>query len=183
MIATCRVVLPATMVRLSAGRMGFSQGEQTLMFLAGANSIFYGEQLLTTPNPEVSRAEQCSWGNTPRHTHSADEYHQSSHCVLNLLSFLPPLLSSPPPSFFQVDKDRQLFAALGLKGKVRESTSDIITPMTEIHSYHETDAAALHSMLMPPLLPSSISPFRHPTQLRWAPTPARVCLSPTRQCA
>lgn len=54
MIATCRVVLPATMVRLSAGRMGFSQGEQTLMFLAGANSIFYGEQLLTTANPEVS---------------------------------------------------------------------------------------------------------------------------------
>ena len=53
MIATCRVVLPSTMVRLSAGRMGFSQGEQTLMFLAGANSIFYGEQLLTTPNPEV----------------------------------------------------------------------------------------------------------------------------------
>lgn len=54
MIATCRVVLPATMVRLSAGRMGFSQGEQTLMFLAGANSIFYGEQLLTTANPEVT---------------------------------------------------------------------------------------------------------------------------------
>ena len=53
MIATCRVVLPSTMVRLSAGRMGFSEGEQTLMFLAGANSIFYGDQLLTTRNPEV----------------------------------------------------------------------------------------------------------------------------------
>lgn len=58
MIATCRVVLPSTMVRLSAGRMGFSQGEQTLMFLAGANSIFYGEQLLTTPNPEVRGGER-----------------------------------------------------------------------------------------------------------------------------
>jgi hypothetical protein len=42
------------MVRLSAGRGGFSQGEQTLMFMAGANSIFYGEQLLTTVNPEVN---------------------------------------------------------------------------------------------------------------------------------
>jgi biotin synthase len=70
MIATCRVVLPATMVRLSAGRMGFSQGEQTLMFLAGANSIFYGEQLLTTPNPEVSRTEQMAVHNT----RSTDEY-------------------------------------------------------------------------------------------------------------
>ena len=68
MIATSRVVLPKTMVRLSAGRMGFTQGEQTLMFMAGANSIFYGDQLLTTPNPEV-------------------------------------------------DKDKELFAALGLQGK------------------------------------------------------------------
>ena len=68
MIATCRVVLPATMVRLSAGRMGFSQGEQTLMFLAGANSIFYGEQLLTTANPEVSNSS------TSRpHLHMASE--------------------------------------------------------------------------------------------------------------
>lgn len=55
--------------------MGFSQGEQTLMFLAGANSIFYGEQLLTTPNPEV-------------------------------------------------DKDKQLFKALGLKGKVKIFSTD-----------------------------------------------------------
>jgi biotin synthase len=68
MIATSRIVLPRTMVRLSAGRMGFTQAEQTLMFLAGANSIFYGDQLLTTPNPEV-------------------------------------------------DKDKELFAALGLQGK------------------------------------------------------------------
>lgn len=54
MIATARVVLPRTMVRLSAGRLEFSQGEQALMFLAGANSIFNGDKLLTTPNPELS---------------------------------------------------------------------------------------------------------------------------------
>jgi len=54
MIATARVILPKTMVRLSAGRLEFSPGEQALMFMAGANSIFNGDKLLTTPNPEFS---------------------------------------------------------------------------------------------------------------------------------
>lgn len=53
MIATARIVMPKTIVRLSAGRMSYSMSEQALMFMAGANSIFYGEQLLTTPNPQV----------------------------------------------------------------------------------------------------------------------------------
>jgi biotin synthase len=52
MIATARIVMPRTMVRLSAGRMSFSQAEQYLMFQAGANSIFNGDKLLTTANPE-----------------------------------------------------------------------------------------------------------------------------------
>ena len=51
MIATARILMPATMVRLSAGRTGMSQAEQALCFLAGANSIFAGDKLLTTPNP------------------------------------------------------------------------------------------------------------------------------------
>ena len=51
MIATARILMPATMVRLSAGRAEFSQAEQALCFMAGANSIFAGEKLLTTPNP------------------------------------------------------------------------------------------------------------------------------------
>lgn len=51
MIAAARVVLPRTMVRLSAGRLEFAPGEQALMFMAGANSIFNGDKLLTTPNP------------------------------------------------------------------------------------------------------------------------------------
>nr|GMD85455.1 biotin synthase [Ipomoea batatas] len=50
MIATARIVMPEAMVRLSAGRVRFSMPEQTLCFLAGANSIFTGEKLLTTPN-------------------------------------------------------------------------------------------------------------------------------------
>ncbi|PQM40319.1 biotin synthase [Prunus yedoensis var. nudiflora] len=50
MIATARIVMPKAMVRLSAGRVKFSMPEQALCFLAGANSIFTGEKLLTTPN-------------------------------------------------------------------------------------------------------------------------------------
>jgi biotin synthase len=51
MIATARILMPATMVRLSAGRTDMSVAEQAMCFLAGANSIFAGDKLLTTPNP------------------------------------------------------------------------------------------------------------------------------------
>jgi biotin synthase len=50
-IATARILMPASRVRLAAGRRGLSQEAVTLCFLAGANSIFSGEKLLTTPNP------------------------------------------------------------------------------------------------------------------------------------
>lgn len=50
MIGTARIIMPKAMVRLSAGRVRFSMPEQALCFLAGANSIFTGEKLLTTPN-------------------------------------------------------------------------------------------------------------------------------------
>jgi biotin synthase len=52
MIATARITMPKAMVRLSAGRVMMNMEEQALCFLAGANSIFAGEKLLTTPNPE-----------------------------------------------------------------------------------------------------------------------------------
>jgi biotin synthase len=55
MIATARILMPATMVRLSAGRMDLSAAEQALCFLAGANSIFAGEKLLTTANPSAEQ--------------------------------------------------------------------------------------------------------------------------------
>jgi biotin synthase len=51
MIATARILMPRTMVRLSAGRNDMSIAEQALCFMAGANSIFAGNKLLTTPNP------------------------------------------------------------------------------------------------------------------------------------
>ena len=52
MIATARILMPKAMVRLSAGRQQMSQEAQLLCMLAGANSIFFGEKLLTTGNPE-----------------------------------------------------------------------------------------------------------------------------------
>jgi biotin synthase len=54
-IAAARLMMPQAHVRLSAGRQGMSDELQTLCFLAGANSIFYGEKLLTTGNPDVER--------------------------------------------------------------------------------------------------------------------------------
>jgi biotin synthase len=52
MIATARITMPKARVRLSAGRVRMSAPEQALCFLAGANSIFTGDKLLTTPNPD-----------------------------------------------------------------------------------------------------------------------------------
>jgi biotin synthase len=54
-IAVARICMPASVVRLSAGREDMSEETQTLCFLAGANSIFYGPKLLTTPNPGRDR--------------------------------------------------------------------------------------------------------------------------------
>ena len=53
MIATARILMPKAMVRLSAGRVRMNTEEQALCFLAGANSIFAGDKLLTTPNPDT----------------------------------------------------------------------------------------------------------------------------------
>jgi biotin synthase len=58
MIATARILLPRSMVRLSAGRLQLSDEAQALCFLAGANSIFAGDRLLTTPNPSADADRQ-----------------------------------------------------------------------------------------------------------------------------
>ncbi len=59
-IAVARLMMPRAQVRLSAGRQAMSDELQALCFLAGANSIFYGEKLLTTGNPDVER-DRSSW--------------------------------------------------------------------------------------------------------------------------
>jgi biotin synthase len=66
-IAVARITMPKSMVRLSAGREGMAEETQALCFLAGANSIFYGPKLLTTPNPaeDSDRALFAKLGLTP----------------------------------------------------------------------------------------------------------------------
>jgi len=54
-IACARITMPRSAVRLSAGRADMPEAVQALCFLAGANSIFYGDKLLTTGNPEAAR--------------------------------------------------------------------------------------------------------------------------------
>ena len=55
MVATTRIIMPETQVRLSAGRTNMTEEGQTLCFFAGANSIFAGDKLLTTPNPDINQ--------------------------------------------------------------------------------------------------------------------------------
>jgi biotin synthase len=57
-IATARIVMPASFVRLSAGRLSLTDEAQALCFLAGANSVFLGDRLLTTPNPGQHHDDQ-----------------------------------------------------------------------------------------------------------------------------
>lgn len=74
MIATARILMPKTMVRLSAGREQMDVTEQALCFLAGANSIFTGEKLLTTPNPDFDqdKAMFALLGLTPRKSYKEE---------------------------------------------------------------------------------------------------------------
>src|SRR5213078_4531729 len=73
-IATARILMPASRVRLAAGRKQLSPEAVTLCFLAGANSIFVGEKLLTTPNPGPDEDEQLlqTLGMKPLEPHAAD---------------------------------------------------------------------------------------------------------------
>ena len=87
MIATTRIVLPRSFVRLSAGRLGRSPEAQALCFLAGANSIFSGDKLLTTPNPEFDEDKALfeilglkSLDPDARKNHGAANEHAAASC-------------------------------------------------------------------------------------------------------
>ncbi|CAG8639412.1 4315_t:CDS:10, partial [Racocetra persica] len=81
MIATARIIMPKSMVRLSAGRIRFSQPEQALCFLAGANSIFTGDKLLTTDNNDFDADQEMFkiLGLTPK----AANFNQGSSPMIN----------------------------------------------------------------------------------------------------
>lgn len=74
MIATARILMPRSMVRLSAGRLALSEEAQALCFLAGANSVFLGDKLLTTANPEADtdHALFAKLGMTLQAAHAGD---------------------------------------------------------------------------------------------------------------
>lgn len=77
MIATVRITMPRAMVRLSAGRVNMSVEEQALCFLAGANSIFAGDKLLTTPNNGVDADKEmfALLGLSPREAFKETHHH------------------------------------------------------------------------------------------------------------
>ncbi|RWA37132.1 biotin synthase BioB [Xylella fastidiosa] len=85
MIAVARITMPRSMVRLSAGRESMSDELQLLCFMAGANSIFYGEKLLTTANPETERDQALfqRLGLRPMHlmenVSNQDQHHGNVH--------------------------------------------------------------------------------------------------------
>ena len=82
-IAVARITMPKSVVRLSAGREDMSEETQALCFLAGANSIFYGPKLLTTPNPGRDRDMRLmdKLGLVPMERLSALTRHEVAHAV------------------------------------------------------------------------------------------------------
>ena len=81
MLAVARIMMPLSHVRLSAGREQMNEQMQSLAFLAGANSIFYGEKLLTTANPQADKDMQlfARLGIKPEAREEyADEVHQAA---------------------------------------------------------------------------------------------------------
>ncbi|BBB28812.1 biotin synthase BioB [Neptunomonas japonica] len=85
-IAVARIMMPASHVRLSAGRESMSDEMQAMTFFAGANSIFYGDCLLTTPNPETNRDLQLfkRLGINPEQRISVDDDMQEAAIIKDL---------------------------------------------------------------------------------------------------
>ena len=84
-IATARIALPKSRIRLSAGRDRLSREAQAMCFFAGANSIFYGEKLLTATNPDCNedldllKALNLEIEPLKEHDHDHDHGHSHSH--------------------------------------------------------------------------------------------------------
>lgn len=82
MIATARILMPRSRVRLSAGRLQLSREAQVLCFFAGANSIFYGEKLLTTGNPDgdADRELLSAAGLIPEESSAPENHGSTDRC-------------------------------------------------------------------------------------------------------
>ena len=84
-IAVARIIMPLSHVRLSAGREDMNEPMQALAFHAGANSIFYGEKLLTTANPAANKDMQlfARLGIKPEQYHTHAEAEENMQAVVN----------------------------------------------------------------------------------------------------
>lgn len=95
-IAVARIVMPHSVIRLSAGRESLSDAEQALAFMAGASSLFYGDRLLTTPNAEQSQdmALLASLGLTPVVPTTIAQDEEAETTNLKPFSALPPTVDA-----------------------------------------------------------------------------------------
>lgn len=96
-IAVARIIMPKSHVRLSAGREEMNQQMQAMAFFAGANSIFYGEKLLTTPNPEANKDMQLfkRLGIEPEPYQAVEERRKPV-----VQEYVPPSTASAKPAFY-----------------------------------------------------------------------------------
>lgn len=96
-IAVARIIMPKSHVRLSAGREEMNQQMQAMAFFAGANSIFYGEKLLTTPNPEANKDMQLfkRLGIEPEPYQAVEERRKPV-----VQEYVPPSTDTAEPAFY-----------------------------------------------------------------------------------
>lgn len=103
-IAVARIIMPKSMVRLSAGREGMNDEMQAMCFFAGANSIFYGEKLLTAGNPEAN-SDKRLFERLGIHPMQHDTQHSEEEVAASLLA----AVSLDEPRQQSADKDESLF--------------------------------------------------------------------------
>jgi hypothetical protein len=121
-VATARVVMPRTVVRLSAGRLDLTEADQALAFLAGANSIFDGDKLLTTANNDrCAGGGGRGRGGRPRGGYSLGSPPATSRRRAAQAPTRPPspstLTLTPNPPAPRRDEDARMFSLLGLKSR------------------------------------------------------------------
>ena len=146
MIATARIVMPRTMVRLSAGRLSFSDAEQFLMFQAGANSIFNGEKLLTTPNPEFDADEALfdKFGLSGKPSHQVCIEHETRFTALT--NFLGTLVIS-------LFSRALVLPRLKLKGQSTYLTSRVVATYKKNNSIEHSGCLVFCMQIEPSLWP------------------------------
>ncbi len=120
MVATTRIVMPTTTVRLSAGRTSMTAEGQALCFMAGASSIFAGDKLLTTPNPDINSDMELfdTLGLIPRKSFAKNEQRVSSEVTLTEAEKAEKIKWSRPTHKIEKNEDYKKQAKLKRKEEV-----------------------------------------------------------------